>query len=155
MEALTPSKQLAIAYSVAAKVFESTEDKQGEPYIHHCIAVKDYLCTKDKELQAIAILHDVVEDTPTESFPSKITMPMMFGWGFSERVVTAVWCLTHNSTETYEDYIKRVALNEDAKLVKLADLQHNLEVTRIKGNLNAAHFARVERYHKAFVYLNC
>lgn len=151
---LEPKKQLALAFKLAGEVFYDKYDLQGEPYVFHLIAVMDQLKTEDKELKAIALLHDIIEDTPHKKYKKDITAQILYGLGFSERVVSAVVALTHLSDEDYEDYIKRLAFNEDARKVKLADLWHNSQITRIKGRLDKKHFDRIEKYHKAFVYLN-
>ncbi len=133
------------AIALAAKVFEGKYDKGGEPYILHCLRVMNSLHTRDKELQCIAVLHDVVEDTD-------ITLNDLLKIGFSLRVVNAVDILTHLPEDDYDTYIKRISLNEDARLVKLADLRDNSNITRLKG-LRKKDFDRMEKYHKAFVYL--
>jgi hypothetical protein len=94
----------------------------------------------------IAILHDVVEDTD-------ITLQYLSSTGFSTRVIVALNLLTHKGTDTYEDYIKGIATNKDAVAVKLSDLKDNSNITRLKG-LRKKDFDRIEKYHKAFVYLS-
>lgn len=137
---------LAKAIAIAANVFENKTDKSGKPYILHCLRVMNDVDQNDSELMQIAILHDVIEDTD-------ITLQYLSSIGFSTRVIVALNLLTHKETDTYEDYIKGIATNEDAIAVKLSDLKDNSNITRLKG-LRKKDFDRIEKYHKAFVYLS-
>jgi (p)ppGpp synthase/HD superfamily hydrolase len=137
---------LAKAIALAANVFENKTDKSGQPYILHCLRVMNGVDQNDSELMQIAILHDVVEDTD-------ITLQYLSSTGFSTRVIVALNLLTHKGTDTYEDYIKGIATNKDAVAVKLSDLKDNSNITRLKG-LRKKDFDRIEKYHKAFVYLS-
>ncbi len=138
---------LGTAIAIAAQGFENKYDKGGHPYILHCLRVMNNLHTKDDQLKIIAILHDVVEDNVTN-----IT-ELYVNQGFSERVIAAIKLPTHDPKDSYDDYIKKIATNEDARLVKLADLRDNADITRLKG-LSKRDFDRIEKYHKAFTYLS-
>lgn len=142
---------LAKAIELAARVFVNKKDKQGKPYILHCLHVMNNVDQNDEELMQIAVLHDVIEDTANDESP--ITALALLEMGFSRRVVAGVKCLTHTDDESYEDYIKRIAMNEDARLVKLQDLRHNSDITRIK-NLRKKDFDRIEKYHRSYIYLS-
>jgi (p)ppGpp synthase/HD superfamily hydrolase len=137
-------KMLAKAISLASEAFERKFDSHGHPYILHCIRVM--MAVKGDVLRQIAILHDVPEDTT-------INIDDLRRMGFSERVLQALECLTHRQGEYYDAYIKRVATNRDAVLVKRADLEDNTQVSRLKG-LTQADFERMEKYHKAYTYLS-
>ncbi len=138
---------LGLALAIAAQGFKSIKDKGGKPYMLHCIRVMLNLNTNDEELQIIAILHDCMED-------GIFNLTDLVKYGFSERVVNALICLTHNKhKDTYEEYIKIVATNEDAVKVKLADLKDNSDITRLKG-LTKKDFDNMEKYHKAYTYLS-
>jgi (p)ppGpp synthase/HD superfamily hydrolase len=137
---------LAVAIAIAADAFRDTTDKAGEPYILHCLRVMNGLHTRDKELQSVAVLHDVIEDT-------EITIADLRTMGFSDRVIEAVALLSHDKENmSYEDYIARVAENEDARLVKLSDLRDNSDITRLKG-ISQKDMERMEKYHWAYTYL--
>lgn len=142
---------LAKAISWAAQCFEHSTDKGGHPYILHCIRVMEGLHTDDEELKIIAILHDVIEDIFTEN-PEK-GLNLLREKGFSERVIKALDLLTHRKEDSYEDYIKAIALNSDATKVKLADLKDNSDITRLKG-LTKKDFDKMEKYHRSYVYLS-
>ena len=137
---------LSKAIAIAANGFINTVDKAGEPYIMHCIRVMNNLHTNDKELQIIAMLHDCVED-------GVCSMQDLIDEGFNLRIVHALHLLTHDKKIPYQDYIKQLAGNEDARRVKLSDLKDNSDITRLKG-LTKKDFERMEKYHIAYTYLS-
>mgnify|MGYP000221082109 CR=1 FL=1 len=139
------SNMLAKAIKIASCAHSDQTDKAGRPYILHPIRVMQRLRTNDEELMQIAIMHDLIEDTP-------ISAGELLELGFSERVMTALDCLTHKEGENYNDYIKRISQNKDAILVKIEDLRDNSDITRLKG-LSEKGFKRIEKYNKAFVLL--
>lgn len=136
---------LAKAISIAAQAFENKTDKAGKPYILHCLRVMNAVDQNDTELMQIAVLHDVIEDTD-------ITRDDLYKIGFSIRVLHALNLLTHKDGIPYDDYIKDLSTSSDAKAVKRADLIDNSNITRLKG-LRKKDFDRLEKYHRAFVYL--
>lgn len=142
MSALHLSKAIAIA----AAAHQNATDRGGKAYILHPLRVMMRLRTEDDELMQIAVLHDVVEDSPT------VTLNTLITDNFSARVIRALRLLTHDKTEPYDEYIRRVASSRDAALVKLEDLRDNADITRLKG-LREKDFERIEKYHRAFVYL--
>ena len=89
---------LGKAISIAAQVHENQTDMGGNAYILHPIRIMQRLRTKDEELMAIAILHDVVEDS------EEWTLERLESEGMSPRVLAALSCLTHPKSESYEDY---------------------------------------------------
>lgn len=137
---------LDVAIAIAAKAFEGKFDKGGQPYILHCLHVMNQMDQTDHELMSIAVLHDLVEDCRDYTFE---TLRML---GFSERVVDGIKALTHEDGVPYMDYIKIIAMNPDAREVKIADLDHNSRILRMKG-LRKKDFERLEKYHTAYAYL--
>ena len=140
------SVMLAKAIAITSKAFEHRFDKGGKPYILHCLYVMGKMPVNDPELQQIAVMHDLVEDTGW-------TLDDLRKEGFSERVVAGVGIMTHNHEVPYDDYIHLIATNKDARLVKLADLEHNSIIFRMKG-LRKKDFDRLEKYHRAYAYLS-
>jgi (p)ppGpp synthase/HD superfamily hydrolase len=136
---------LATAIRIASQVHEHQKDKGGNAYILHPMRVMMRLRTSDEELMAIAILHDVVED-------SSWTPEMLKDAGMSDRVITALGFLTKLPTDTYEMYIQRMVFNRDAMLVKLQDLKDNSDISRMKG-LRDKDFERLVKYNKAYAFL--
>lgn len=142
---MSAKKQLAYAISIVAKAFKDRLDKSGEPYILHCLYVM-YKQTSVTRM-IIAILHDLIEDTDW-------TIEDLRGKGFGSSILVPLELLTHDPTvKTYEEYIRDISTNDDARAVKLADLEHNSQITRLKG-LTKSDFAKIEQYHKAYVYLS-
>lgn len=117
-------------------------DKGGNPYSFHPIAVMHMLNTDDEELQCIALGHDLIEDTivSEESLRQE---------GFSERIIEGIIALTKQPGQTYEEYKQAVFANEDAMRVKLCDLRHNSDITRLKG-VSEKDIARTGRYMKFY-----
>ncbi len=139
---------LAKAIALVATEFQHKTDRAGKPYISHCLRVMNNVDQRDKELMCIAVLHDLLED-----FPDQYNIPVLMVKGFSMRIINAIDLLTHKPDYSYDEYIKKISTNRDATLVKLADLKDNLDITRLKG-LRKTDFERMEKYHKAFVYLS-
>lgn len=134
---------LSRAIELAAKEHAKQTDKGGTSYILHVLRVMNNLHTTDEELMAIAVLHDVVEDS------TDCTFQTLYDMGFSDRVVSAIKLLTKEFGQSYDDYINNICTNKDAMLVKLADLKDNSDLTRLKG-LRDKDFARMQKYMCAF-----
>ena len=72
--------------------------------------------------------------------------------GFREEVVPAVECLTHRDQETYEEFIARVSANPIARKVKLADLEDNMDMRRLRV-VTERDAERLHKYHRAWLTL--
>lgn len=139
---------LSKAISIVAQAFEGKKDKGGKPYILHCLRVMNEVNQDDEELMQIAVMHDLLEDCS-----DKYSLHDLAAMGFSPRVCRTVATLTHTKDVPYDDYIKMISLNKDARIVKLADLKDNSQIHRLKG-LTKKDFDRMEKYHRSFVYLS-
>ena len=137
---------LGTAIAIAATCHVEQTDRGGKAYILHPMRMMMRLRTNDEELMCIAILHDCVEDCT-------ITADDLRKAGMTERVVAGVLALTRLDGETYEEFIERCALNDDARRVKLEDLRDNSDITRLKG-LRQKDFERLEKYSRAYVKLS-
>jgi (p)ppGpp synthase/HD superfamily hydrolase len=104
-----------------------------------------YLKSDDEELQCMALLHDVVEDTKT-------TWDDLRDVGCTERVINGVKALTKMPGESYDQYKERVFANEDAMQVKMADLRHNTDIRRLKG-VTEKDIIRMEKYNRFYLEL--
>jgi len=136
---------LSKAIGLAVDVHSGQYDKGGKPYILHPLHIMSFFLY-DNELASIAVLHDVMED-------SDVTLYELNEYGFSGRVVSALGLLTHEKGISYiSGYIAGMANNADAIKVKRKDLQHNSDITRLKG-LRTKDFERLEKYHRAFTVL--
>lgn len=137
--------KIELAYDIIFASFLDRKDKAGAPYIFHLERVAAPF--KDNEvLFVIALLHDLLEDFEQWS---RARLEVVFG----ERIAKAVDALTKFDFESYEDYLIRVAENEDAVKVKLSDLRDNMDLTRLKRPLTTADILRVQKYHSAFLKL--
>jgi len=92
------------------------------------------------------MLHDAIED-------SELSLNDLVQYGFSERVVNALKHLTRKDEDSYELYIEQVSKCNDAIIVKLCDLEHNMELVRIQS-IGPNDIARINKYRKAFSYLS-
>ena len=119
-------EMLSTALSIMVNAHAGQFDKGGAPYALHPLKVMHYTKSSDEEIQCIALLHDVVEDT-------KITYKDLRDAGISERVIAGVKAVTKVPGETYDEYKARVIENPDARVVKRADLRHNSDIRRLKG----------------------
>ena len=115
------TKLTRLASKIAYKAHEGQVDKAGVPYIFHPIHIAEQMDTEESCI--VALLHDVVED-------SDITIDYLSKY-FSEEVMAALKILTKNENDYYVEYIKRVKTNKLATKVKLKDLKHNSDLTRL------------------------
>lgn len=137
---------LGIAISITANAFVNKKDKGGNPYILHCLHVMNKMKYHDEELMMMGVMHDLVEDTD-------YTIDSLLNLGFSNRVLLGIKYLTHDDNLSYADYITRMIANSpDAMLIKMQDLRHNSDITRIKG-ITKKDFDRIEKYHKSYLRL--
>jgi (p)ppGpp synthase/HD superfamily hydrolase len=136
---------LSTAIKIAVNAHDGQFDKGGNAYILHPLKVMHYLKSDDEELQAIAVLHDVIED-------SNVTYADLTENGMTERVVIAIRLLTKVPGQTHEEYLSRICSSKDAMKVKLADLRHNSDICRLKGVMEKD-IRRVEKYHKMYLQI--
>lgn len=120
-------------------------DKGGNPYILHPLEVMQLLKTDDMELMCIALGHDLFEDCG-------VTWEDLKNIGMSARIISGIHALTKLPGQTYEQYKEQVKENRDAVQVKMADLEHNSDIKRIKG-LRDKDFERMVRYQKFYFEL--
>lgn len=139
------SGSLSDAIMLASIYHAKQSDKGGNPYILHPLKVMHYTRSEDQEVMKIAVLHDIVEDTP-------LTLNDLRNAGFSWRVIDGVDAMTKRKGETKEEYMQRIMLNRDAVIVKMADLRHNSDIRRLKG-ITEKDFKRMEWYQKAYSML--
>ena len=132
------------ALTIATKAHEGQVDKAGVDYIQHPLYVASQVKTEQEK--AIALLHDVLED-------SDITVADLLAYGLSNKVVTAVQTLTKKKGQSYQEYLEKVKSNNLARVVKLADLKHNSDLSRLKSVTNTD-YDRVEKYKNAIRYLS-
>lgn len=135
--------QLEKAIKIALQAHEKQVDKAGKTYLLHPLRLMVQMPTE--ELQIIAVLHDVVED-------SEFTFEDLIKEGFSAEIIEALRALTKLENEDYADFIKRVKDNPLAIPVKLADLKDNSNLARLP-NPTEIDLERVKKYQKAIDFL--
>ncbi len=128
---------------VATIAHRGQVDKSGVPYIEHPRMVASYVTTPEEK--AVGFLHDTLEDT----FLTEADLRPVFG----DVITDAVVAMTHLIYEDYFTYIERVSKNPIAIRVKLADLTHNMDASRLI--LVTQHDRdRIEKYKRAYAYLS-
>lgn len=133
------SEQITLARAIAYMAHRGQFRKDGvTPYFTHPEAVAESLSKWNEYVIAAALLHDTKED-------AGITSQELFKMGVHMIVIDAVTALTHGKNEPYERYLGRVAENEIAKIVKVADIQHNLSSDPSEH--------QKQKYKKALVFL--
>jgi (p)ppGpp synthase/HD superfamily hydrolase len=132
------------AILIAAQAHLGQKDKSGAPYILHPLRMM--LRFKSEAEMIVAVLHDVVEDNPDW------TLERLRAEGFSAEIIDAVDHLTRREEESYKEFVKRAQQNPLARQVKLADLEDNMDLKRVK-NLTETDKERLARYHKAWLKL--
>ncbi|MBR6551368.1 MAG: HD domain-containing protein [Clostridia bacterium] len=110
------------ALKLCFEAHKEQKDKSGMPYVFHPFHLAEQMT--DEATTVVALLHDVVEDTNT-------TFEDLEKQGFDEEIISALKLLTHNDDTPYMDYVAEIKNNKIATAVKLADLRHNSDLTRL------------------------
>ena len=131
------------ALELAVRAHRGQRDKAGQPYILHPLRVMARLDTETERM--VALLHDVVEDTP-------YTLERLRELGYGEDVLGALERLTKAEGEDYAAFIERVRPHPLARRVKLADLEDNMDVRRLPA-VTAKDAERLARYRAAWARL--
>ena len=138
----TPLTELAMR--IAYDAHHGQVDRAGLPYVFHPYHLAEQM--DDEDSICVALLHDVVEDTDT-------TLDDLRDMGFPAQVVDALALLTHDPAVPYMDYVATIKTNPLAAKVKLADLTHNSDLTRLPGEPGPKDLARREKYLAAMELL--
>lgn len=118
-------------------------DKSGVPYIYHPIHLAEQAKTEEECI--VALLHDTVEDTDITFEDLEKEFP--------ETVIDALKLLTHDKEVEYMEYVRNIKSNPIARNVKLLDLKHNSDETRLE-NMSEKDKKRNEKYHCAIQILS-
>lgn len=130
------------AMNIAYYAHKDQFDRAGVPYIYHPIHIAEQMNT---EIECIvALLHDVIEDTDIKTEKLREEFP--------SEVIDALLLLTHDKKIDYMDYIKEIKKNPIAKKVKIADIKHNADETRL-DSITIKDINRRKKYQKALEYL--
>ena len=134
------------AIRIAVTAHAGQTDKSGAAYVTHPLRL---MTTIDgDEAKMVAVLHDVVEDT-------SVALDDLREEGFSEDVLTALDCVTHNRSDSYADYVIRCKSHPLARQVKLADLVDNSRLDRciLRVNRIERDLTRIHRYVLSYKFL--
>lgn len=132
------------ALRVAKECHKDQKDKGGHDYIGHPIRVSDRCMTEKTSITAL--LHDTIED-------SQMTAEKLLKLGFPSDIVEAVVVLTKSKETDYDTYIEQIGTNPIAQEVKIADLEDNLDITRLPYPLTNKDLDRLNKYLKSLIYL--
>jgi len=141
------------AIVIASEAHAGTVDKAGAPYILHPLRVM--LKVAPLEAKIVAVLHDVVEDCRDKGY----SFEMLEREGFGRAVMDGLRSVTKSDDEEgkhsdpgYEEkylrFVRRAFADPIGRLVKIADLEDNCDLSRIASPSEKDH-ARVERYRRA------
>lgn len=99
---------------------------------------------KDEVRTIVALLHDVVEDN------KKWTLEKLAFFG--EEVVEALALLTRDDDVPYSKYIEELSVNPISRDVKMGDLEHNSDLTRL-DEIKPKDIRRAEKYKRSMAFL--
>ena len=122
------------AWIIAYEAHHDQVDKSNLPYLFHPLHLAEQM--NDEYTTCVALLHDVIED-------SNYTIQNLIEAGFPIQVIEAIKVLTHSKDISYFEYIKKV---------KIEDLKHNSDLTRL-NEINNEDLKRIEKYNKTLKYL--
>lgn len=132
-----------IALKLCFEAHKDQTDKSGMPYVFHPFHLAEQMM--DERTTVVALLHDVIEDT-------EYTLEDLRNMGFSEDILSAIALLTHADGVPYMEYVARIKSNPIAKTVKLADLRHNSDMSRL-DIVTDYDRQRAEKYKRAIELL--
>ena len=131
------------ALQLSFTLYQYQLDKSGIPYVYHPFHLAEQMTSE--YAVCVALLHDAVEDTD-------MTLDELRRRGFPEEVVDAIAMMTHDDSVPYLDYVRALRKNPLARAVKLADLRHNSDLTRLDA-VTEKDLRRVEKYQQAIAVL--
>ena len=132
-----------IALQLCFEAHRDQIDKSGMPYVFHPFHLAEQMT--DEKTTVVALLHDVIEDT-------EYTIDDLKNMGFSEDILSAIALMTHDDSVPYMEYVAQIKADPIAKAVKLADLRHNSDLSRL-DKVTSYDLERAEKYKKAIELL--
>ena len=132
---------------IVTVLFNEKCDKGGFPYVIHLLKV--YSGVSEYIEKVCALLHDVVEDTD-------VTYDDLKSVGYPKEVIDILTILTKTKGEDYRKYIDRIIESENihAMNIKLSDLRHNMDLSRIKNPTTNDYERISKRYEPAYERIN-
>ena len=132
-----------IALKLCFEAHKDQIDKSGMPYVFHPFHLAEQMA--DENTTIVALLHDVIEDT-------EYTLDDLREFGFAEDVLSAISLMTHADDVPYMEYVVKIKANPIAKAVKLADLKHNSDMSRL-DRITQIDEERAKKYKQAIELL--
>lgn len=141
------------AIGIASYLHQGVFDKGGNPYIRHPMWVANQIALNGGNQNEVICgwMHDTVEDT-------SLTLSELSYW-FNPEIIAAVKsvsfkCEGHENEER-NDYIRRAAMNPIGRKVKMFDLKHNMDITRLKNRhcLTPKDLERIKIYAEEYDFL--
>ncbi len=132
------------AMKIAFEAHKNQMDKNCIPYIYHPVHLAEQMT--DESTICVALLHDVVEDT-------NMTFEQLANEGFTDEIIDALKLMTHDKAVPYMEYVEKIKTNPIATAVKLADLRHNSDLTRLDV-VDEKALERAKKYKKAIELLS-
>lgn len=132
-----------IALKLCFEAHKDQIDKSGMPYVFHPFHLAEQMA--DENTTIVALLHDVIEDT-------EYTLDDLRKFGFAEDVLSAISLMSHADDVPYMEYVVKIKTNPIAKAVKLADLKHNSDMSRL-DRITQIDEERAKKYKQAIELL--
>lgn len=137
------AKLLDLAAKLCVTKHAGQRDKAGAAYFQHPMRVAMKCETDDEKM--VALLHDAIEDTD-------VTAEFLLQEGFPQYIVDGILSVTKREGECYEDFLARAAKNPLGRVVKLHDLEDNLNLFRLE-EVSPETVARINKYLSAYRFL--
>ncbi len=148
--------QLSKAREIARNAHNGQCDKAHQPYFLHPDAVSQ-IVIKNIDSQAsseefkihamiVSYLHDVIEDT-------SITVDDLRKQEIPEVCIQAIETLTKKEGQDYWEYLSEIKRNELARVVKIADMMHNSNLSRL-NQITDVDRKRRKKYLEGITFLN-
>lgn len=127
------------ALKLCFEAHKNQVDKSGMPYVFHPFHLAEQMT--DERTTIVALLHDIVEDTD-------YTFDDLRNMGFESEVIEALILMTHDNAVPYMEYVAKIKQDPIARVVKLADLRHNSDLSRL-DIVDEKALKRKEKYSEA------
>ena len=150
---------LGQAIAIASEAHKDQLDKGGKPYILHCLEVMNNVKHKTEDYKIVAILHNLIEDKDwflRKEIYSKYYLTHKIldkSYELSNNMHEALTLLTKTKNQKYDDYILSIGTNLITTRIKLADLKHNSDITKLNEILDKD-FTRLKKYNRSYTYLS-
>ncbi|HIR74375.1 TPA: hypothetical protein IAB95_02605 [Candidatus Ventrenecus avicola] len=127
---------------LVTRFFKEKTDKANSNYMNHLLRVSQDF--NDINIKSMALMHDVLEDTP-------ITKEDLCILGYSDEFIETLELLS-NTYDTYQEYIDHLihSHNQVAMKIKLKDLLHNMDLTRL-DKVTERDKLRTQKYVDAYL----